>query len=140
MSVRRAPARPDCSCNERSIVQVAQPPPHPITPSHYHLRKVKTKLLKFIPERLRNRYGLGIGVFLLYVCFLSDCDLHTTLKLRNELSEKRSEHEQYARDIKTVRAELAELNGDLVLLEKFAREKYKMKRDNEDVFVLVPKP
>ncbi|MBK9760774.1 MAG: septum formation initiator family protein [Flavobacteriales bacterium] len=101
---------------------------------------MKTKLLNFIPARLRNRYGMGIGVFLLYVCFLSDCDLYTTLKLRNELSEKRSEHEQYARDIKTVRAELAELNGDLVLLEKFAREKYKMKRDNEDVFVLVAKP
>ena len=108
--------------------------------SHTHLRKVKTKLPNFIPARLRNRYGMGIGVFLLYVCFLSDCDLYTTLKLRNELSEKRSEHEQYARDIKTVRAELAELNGDLVLLEKFAREKYKMKRDNEDVFVLVAKP
>jgi cell division protein DivIC len=100
---------------------------------------VKNKLLKFIPERLRNRYGLGIGVFLLYVCFLSDYDLYTTLKLRAELSKKRHEHAQYARDIQTVRAELQELNGDLVLLEKFAREKYKMKRDNEDVFVLVPK-
>jgi cell division protein DivIC len=99
----------------------------------------KKKLLKFIPARLRNRYGIGIGVFLLYVCFLSDYDLYTTLKLRAELSKKRGEHEQYARDIKTVRAELQELNGDLALLEKFAREKYKMKRDNEDVFVLVPK-
>ncbi len=104
-----------------------------------HLRKVKSKLLKFIPERLRNRYGLGIGVFLLYVCFLSDYDLYTTLKLRAELSKKRSEHERYERDIKQVRAELQELNGDLALLEKFAREKYLMKRDNEDVFVLVPK-
>jgi len=55
------------------------------------------------------------------------------------LSTKRSEHEQYERDIKQVRAELHELNGDLALLEKFAREKYLMKRDNEDVFVLVAK-
>ena len=36
-----------------------------------------------------------------------------------------------------MRAELQELNGDLALLEKFAREKYLMKRENEDVFVLV---
>ncbi len=100
---------------------------------------MKDKLLRFIPTRLRNRYGLGIGVFLLYVCFLSDYDLYTTLKLRAELSKKRSEHERYAEDIQQVRAELQELNGDLVLLEKFAREKYLMKRDNEDVFVLVPK-
>ncbi len=100
---------------------------------------MKSKLLKVILERLRNRYGLGIGVFLLYVCFLSDYDLYTTLKLRAELSSKRSEHEQYARDIKQVRADLQALNGDLALLERFAREKYLMKRDNEDVFVLVPK-
>lgn len=104
-----------------------------------HLRCVKDKVLRFIPARLRNRYGLGIGVFLLYVCFLSDYDLYTTLKLRTELSRKRSEHAQYAKDIQKVRAELQELNGDLAQLEKFAREKYLMKRDNEDVFVLVAK-
>lgn len=102
-----------------------------------HLREVKNRLLHFVPVRLRNRYGLGIGVFLLYVCFLSDHDLYTTLKLRTELSRKRSEHERYARDIQQVRAELQEINGDLALLEKFAREKYLMKRENEDVFVLV---
>ena len=96
---------------------------------------MKKKLLKFIPARLRNRYGIGIGVLLLYVCFLSDYDLYTTLKLRYELSKKRGEHEQYAQDIKQGRAQLQELNGDLALLEKFAREKYLMKRGNENVFV-----
>lgn len=124
------------STTDRSLPVVF---PLPRRMATYHLRSVKSKLLKFIPTRLRNRYGLGIGVFLLYVCFLSDFDLYTTLKLRAELSQKRSEHEQYARDIKQVRAELQELNGDLALLEKFAREKYLMKRDNEDVFVLVAK-
>ncbi|HMU14527.1 MAG: septum formation initiator family protein [Bacteroidetes bacterium] len=98
---------------------------------------MKEKFLRFIPARLRNRYGLGLGLFVLYVCFLSDYDLYTTLKLRAELSKKRSEHERYEQDIRTVRAELHELNGDMALLEKFAREKYKMKRDDEDVFVLV---
>lgn len=98
---------------------------------------MKEKFLRFIPARLRNRYGLGLGLFVLYVCFLSDYDLYTTLKLCAELSKKRSEHERYEQDIRTVRAELHELNGDMALLEKFAREKYKMKRDDEDVFVLV---
>lgn len=102
-------------------------------------RAVKERILRYVPARLRNRYGLGIGVFLLYICFFCDYDLYTTLKLRAELSRKRSEHERYVRDISTVRDELRELNGDMALLEKFAREKYKMKRDDEDVFVLVPK-
>ena len=43
---------------------------------------MKEKLLRFVPARLRNRYGLGIGVFVLYICFFSEYDLYTTLKLR----------------------------------------------------------
>ncbi len=60
------------------------------------LHSVKQKLLHIIPARIRNRYGLGIGVFLLYVCFLSDYDLYTTLKLRHQLHNMRSEHERLA--------------------------------------------
>ncbi len=98
---------------------------------------MKQKFLRFIPTRLRNRYGLGIGVFLLYVCFLSDYDLYTTLKLRHQLHKMRSEHDHLAGEIKIIRKELTELNSSQDLLEKFAREKYYMKRDNEDVFVIV---
>jgi cell division protein FtsB len=99
---------------------------------------VKQKLLHLIPSRLRNRYGLGIGVFLLYVCFLSDYDLFTTLKLRHQLHQMHNEHKHLASEIKVIRQELTELNSSQALLEKFAREKYLMKRDNEDVFVIVP--
>ncbi len=99
---------------------------------------MKKKLLRFIPERIRNRYGLSVAVLLLYICFLSDYDLYTTLKLRHQLSTMRSQHEWYATEIKTTREQLHELNSDQALLEKFAREKYLMKRDDEDVFVLVP--
>lgn len=105
---------------------------------HTQLHRVKQKFLRFVPTRLRNRYGLGIGVFLLYVCFLSDYDLYTTLKLRRQLHNMHSEHEHLAGEIKTIRQELTELNSSQALLEKFAREKYLMKRDNEDVFVIVP--
>ncbi len=96
---------------------------------------MKQKLLRFIPARLRNRYGLGIAVFLLYVCFLSDYDLYTTLKLRHKLHGMQQQHEYYAREIKTTREQLGELNGDQASREKFAREKYLMKRDDEDLFV-----
>ncbi len=96
------------------------------------------RFINIVPQRLRNRYGLGIGVFLLYVCFLSDYDLYTTLKLRRQLHNMHSEHEHLAGEIKTIRQELTELNSSQALLEKFAREKYLMKRDNEDVFVIVP--
>ena len=38
-----------------------------------------------------------------------------------------------------VQQDRKELLGNPALLEKFAREKYLMKRPNEDVFIIVPK-
>lgn len=100
---------------------------------------MKQKLLRFIPTRLRNRYGLGALVLFVYIAFLSEYDLYTTLKLRHQLHGMQQQHAWYAAEIKTTREQLSELNSDQQLLEKFAREKYLMKRDDEDVFVLVPK-
>ena len=100
---------------------------------------MKQKFLRFVPRFLRNRYGLGLTVLLLYITFFSDYDLYTTLKLRHQLHEMKQEREQYARDIKDTRERLHQLTSDQVMMEKFAREKWLMKRDNEDVFVLVAK-
>jgi len=53
--------------------------------------------------------------------------------------ELRSEKEYYEANIEVVKKDRAELLSSPALLEKFAREKYLMKRPGEDVFVLVPK-
>ena len=101
---------------------------------------MKAKVLRYIPRWLRNRYGIGAGVLLLWILLFADYDLYTTLKLRGQLRKMRHQHEWYAQEIEHTREQLRELGSDQALLEKFAREKYLMKRDNEDVFVLVPKP
>jgi cell division protein FtsB len=48
------------------------------------------------------------------------------------------QQEWYAQEIMRTKEQLHELGSDTELLEKFARERYLMKRDNEDIFVLVP--
>lgn len=101
---------------------------------------MKGKVLRFVPHWLRNRYGVGAGVLLLWILLFADYDLYTTLKLRGQLHKMHEEHKWYAQEIERTREQLRELGSDQALLEKFAREKYLMKRDNEDVFVLVPKP
>lgn len=103
-----------------------------------HLHTVKEKLLRYVPRRLRNRYGVGAGVLLLWITLFADYDLYTMLKLRRELGRMEQQHAWYATEIARTREQLHELNSDQALLEKFAREKYLMKRDNEDIFVLVP--
>jgi cell division protein DivIC len=99
---------------------------------------VKKKLLRYVPHFLRNRYGAGVLVLLFWITFMHDYDLYTTFKLRRELHKMEDQHEWYAQEIQRSKEQLYELNSNTALLEKFAREKYLMKRDNEEIFVLVP--
>lgn len=103
------------------------------------LCRVKNKLLRYVPSRLRNRYGAGLLVLALWICLFADYDLYTMLKLRHQLGRMEEQRDHYAEEIEKTRAQLHEINSDQELLEKFAREKYLMKRDNEDIFVFVPK-
>lgn len=103
------------------------------------LRTVKEKVLRYVPARLRNRYGLGVGVLLLWITLVADYDLITMLKLRHELRTMKGQQEHFAQEVARTKEQLHQINSDRALLERFAREKYLMKRDNEDVFVLVPK-
>lgn len=99
---------------------------------------MKEKVLRFIPKRLRNRYGAGLLALLLWICLFADYDLFTMLKLRHQLGQMKEQRDLYAAQIATTRSQLHEITSDQALLEKFAREQYLMKRDNEDIFVLVP--
>ncbi len=54
-----------------------------------------------------------------------------------DLWEMQDEKEYFELEIKRTKEDLKELTSDLNNLERFAREKYLMKRDNEEVFVFV---
>lgn len=103
------------------------------------LHGVKEKFQRYVPRFLRNRYGAGIMALLLWVGLFADYDLYTMVKLRRQLHQLEAQRDRYAREIAITREQLHEINSNQALLEKFAREKYLMKRDNEDIFVLVPK-
>lgn len=60
------------------------------------------------------------------------------LKLSKNLDELEDQKEFYLEEIKNNSEAIYVLETDTVLLEKYAREKYYMKKDGEDVFVLVP--
>jgi cell division protein DivIC len=90
--------------------------------------------MKF-PKWAKNKYVLATGAFLLWICFLNDIDLFYILKSRSELNSlKREVRELKEKNEKAVIA-LEELSTNSRTMEKFARETYYMKRDNEEVFV-----
>lgn len=96
------------------------------------------KILDRIPARLRNRYGAAALGLLCWITFFDRNDAWTTFKNRRELARMKEQKAFYTSEIIRTKEKLHELSSDKELLEKFAREEYYMKRDNEDIFVLVP--
>ncbi|MCB0793807.1 MAG: septum formation initiator family protein [Flavobacteriales bacterium] len=95
------------------------------------------RVLQRIPSRLRNRYGLAAFLLFAWIVVFDEYDLWATLKLRRQLAKMRTEKVWYQEQIEQTREQLHELTSNKDLLEKFARERYLMKRDNEEIFVLV---
>lgn len=87
---------------------------------------------------VRSFYFLtGVG-FLVWMLVFDANDLGKQLDIYRKWKELRNEKQYYLDNIQVVKRERAELMSSPALLEKFAREKYLMKRPGEDVFVLVP--
>lgn len=91
-----------------------------------------------LPPPLRNRYGFTALALLAWLAFFDRNDLWTTWKNHRRLARMEEQKAWYREEIDRTKEQLQELSSDSRLLEKFARERYLMKRDNEEIFVLVP--
>ena len=98
------------------------------------------KLLDKIPPFLKNKYLLTGVVFLVLVLFLDRNNLISQYKMRKELNSLKKELQFYRDEAEKDSIELSRLTGDSLELEKLGREKYLMKRDSEDIYIIVRKP
>lgn len=86
---------------------------------------------------LKNRYFLLSLGFVIIMLFFDNNSLLRQVKLSRNLREAKDMKRFYQEEIKRNEAFILKLNSDMDFAEKVAREKYYMKRDNEDVFVIV---
>ena len=93
-------------------------------------------MLRRIPPVFRNFYSLTAIAFLVWMTFLDSNDLINRFRMSAKLRSLEHEKEYYQEKILEVEKDRAELMGTTELLEKFARERYLMKRDNEDIFII----
>lgn len=96
------------------------------------------KIQQYIPGYLKNRYVLTLLLFLVWMLFFDSNDIISQVKLRMELNRLEKQQVFYRTKIKEIKASKEELLNDKATLEKFAREKYWMKKDDEDLFIVVP--
>ena len=90
-----------------------------------------------IPSFLKNKYALTAAVFLIWISFFDENNLITQYQYHSELSKLQDEEVFYQEELVKIQASLKELQTNPKTLEKFAREKYLMKKDNEELFVIV---
>jgi cell division protein FtsB len=92
-----------------------------------------------ILKLLKNKYFLVIVGLFFWLLYFDKNDVFTQYELIKKCNKLNSEKEYYIFEIENNKKEVEELQSNLKSLETFAREKYLMKRDNEDVFVFVQK-
>lgn len=95
------------------------------------------KFIEKVPPVLRNKYILTIVIFVLWVLLLDSNNLIARYKEMRELHNLKVDREYYIKKIESDRKKLHELKTDNQNLEKFAREQYRMKRADEDLYIIL---
>ena len=93
----------------------------------------------FVLKILKNKFFLVIVGLIVWLLYFDKNDVFTQLDLIKKCNKLNVEKNYYIDEIEENKKEIIELQTNKKSLETFAREKYLMKRDNEDVFVFVQK-
>ena len=78
-------------------------------------------------------------VFLVWMLFFDRNNILNQIQLRQNLHQYQKEKQFYLEQIAADSEATYDLMSDSVHLEKFARERYYMKKDSEDVFLMIKK-
>ena len=95
------------------------------------------KILKGVFTFLKNKYLLTVVILAVWLLFFDRNDVFTQYERHEEVKKLEAEHNYYRKEIAGNKQTGIELQSNLKLLEKFGRERYLMKKDNEDIYVLV---
>ena len=89
-----------------------------------------------LPRPLQNKYYLTTVVFAFFLLFIDRHDLWTQFRLRKALQRLEEDRTLYQQKIKDAKEEADDFE---YTKEGFAREKYFMRQDKEDVFIIKEK-
>jgi len=82
-------------------------------------------------------FAITSAIALFWMLFIDSNDITVQFRLLNELRELKAEKKYYQQKLKELEREKRVVMGNPALLEKFAREKYLMKKPKEDIFIIV---
>lgn len=92
-----------------------------------------------LPKFTKNFYFLFSSFLLVWMLFIDANDITSQFQLNQKRKALESEKAYYLEKIEEVKMEREALMSNDELIERFAREKYLMKKETEDLFVIVDK-
>lgn len=95
--------------------------------------------MNLVLKILKNKYFLTIVALITWLVFFDKNDVFTQYELIQKCRKLEREKHYYISEIEKNKHNLNELRTNKKSLETFSREKYLMKKENEDVFVFVAK-
>ncbi len=92
--------------------------------------------MKQVISIITNKYVLLIVFFVIWMCFFDQRDIFNTIDQKQKLKSLETKKRYYETEIEKAKTDLNNLQNSPAALEKFAREKYLMKKDGEDIFIV----
>ncbi len=99
------------------------------------IRNPMSKLMTLWKYIRRHKYLITVLAFLVIIVFLDENSLIQRAQHRQEINDLTTEIEKYRKQYEEDTERLKELTTNPEALEKIAREKYFMKKPNEDIFI-----
>ena len=100
------------------------------------MNKLKLLYIKIKQNKWINKYTITLAIFAVIIIVVDDNSLVDRYKAYREKCELQKEKARYEENIKKDKEFLEAIQSDPKALEKFAREEYKMKGDDEDVYII----
>jgi len=88
---------------------------------------------------IKNKFFITLLALGVWIAYFDKNDLAAQMELQNKVTKLENERDFYIHEIENNKKMVKLLQTDTLSLEKFARETYLMKKENEEVFVIVQK-
>jgi len=85
---------------------------------------------------ISNKYLIAVTVFAVLMLFVDRNDVFVQRQRKKQLDDLLASKKFYQNEIEKTQKALSSLSDNPTSLEKYARENYLMKKDNEDIFIV----
>jgi cell division protein DivIC len=99
------------------------------------LRHYGNILYGYYRKFVRNKFVAAFAVFLIWMLFFDNDNIIHQLQRKYQIIKLNKEIKYYQRVLEETKIEEKALNQNDQYFEKFVREKYLLKRDDEDLFI-----